>query len=362
MKKVLIIVGILIALLIIGCISCLAIYNSKLGPVSSNNMIIEIEIKPGSTYYSISSLLYNNKLIKSELAYKIYLKQHAPSKPLVAGIYNLSGNMGVKKIIEVLSNGPAIIDKEIDRVSITFREGLNMRAIAKIIADNTKNTVDDVFALVNDRDYLQKLIEEYWFIDEIILNEKIYYPLEGYLFPNTYRFKDETVTVAEIFTKMLNEMEKKLEPYKEDIAKSKYSVHELLTLASLIELEAGNANDRAGVSGVFYNRLNAKWSLGSDVTTYYAERIDDWKYSLTNKELLNCSNAYNTRCPSYIGLPIGPIANPGIESIEATMRPSSHKYYYFVADCKGKTYLRATYAEHLQKIAELKREGNWCET
>lgn len=362
MKKILIVITIFLTVIVVAYISCLAIYKANLGPVSSNDKIIEIEVKAGSTYYSISSLLYENKLIKSELAYKIYLKQHAPSKPLKAGIYHLSQNMGVKKIVEVLSSEPAVIDKEIDRVSITFREGLNMRAVAKLIADNTNNTVEDVFELLQDQEYLQELIEEYWFIDESILNDKLYYPLEGYLFPNTYRFKDETVTVAEIFSKMLNEMGKQLDPYKDDIAKSKYSVHELLTLASIIELEAGNADDRAGVSGVFYNRLNAKWSLGSDVTTYYAERIDDWKYSLTNKELMNCSNGYNTRCPNYIGLPIGPISNPGIESIKATIRPSSHQYYYFVADCKGKTYLRVTYAEHQQKIAELKREGNWCES
>ena len=132
-----------------------------------------------------------------------------------------------------------------------------------------------------------------------------------------------------------------------------------MTLASIIELEAGNA-DRKDVAGVFYNRLDANWTLGSDVTTYYGSKIDDFSYSLTKNELNDCSNKYNTRCNKNAGLPVGPISNPGKVSIEATINPNSHDYYYFVADCKGKTYLTKNSSEHANIINKLKNENNWC--
>ena len=93
---------------------------------------------------------------------------------------------------------------------------------------------------------------------------------------------------------MLDKMNTELTKYKEDIEKSNYTVHELLTLASIVELEAGNASDRGDVAGVFNNRVKNNWTLGSDVTTYYALKIDDFTYSLTNTELATC-NKYNTR-------------------------------------------------------------------
>ena len=139
---------------------------------------------------------------------------------------------------------------------------------------------------------------------------------------------------------MLDEMGEQLDKYKDIIDKSDFSVHEILTMASIVELEGASADDRAGVAGVFYNRINDGWSLGSDVTTYYFLKIDDFKQSLNgNKNLYTCDNAYNTRCTSFTGLTVGPISNPGSESIEATINYDKHNYYYFVADCKGKTYL-----------------------
>ena len=161
---------------------------------------------------------------------------------------------------------------------------------------------------------------------------------------------------------MLDEMDKKLSKYKDAINKSDLSVHEIITLASVVELEGAKATDRKGVAGVFYNRLasSAYPTLGSDATTYYASKIDDWSYSLTYKELNDCKNKYNTRCSSNTGLPIGPICNPGIESIEATINPDKHEYYYFVADCNGKVYLTKNSTEHNNIINKLKKEDNWC--
>ena len=155
--------------------------------------------------------------------------------------------------------------------------------------------------------------------------------------------------------------DKALEKYRKTIESSEYSIHEMLTLASIVELEGASASDRASVAGVFYNRLKDGWSLGSDVTTYYYLKIDDFKQTLNgNKNLLTCDNAYNTRCVSFIGLPVGPICSAGLESIEGTINYREHDDYYFVADCKGKTYLSKNSTEHYNTINRLKREGNWC--
>ena len=234
-----------------------------------------------------------------------------------------------------------------------------MRWIAKTIAEKTNNTEEDIYNLLKDKTYLNELINEYWFIDNSILNGNIYYSLEGYLYPNTYNFKDKNVTVKEIFKVMLDETNKQIEPYKQNIVSSKYSYHQLLTLASIIELEALKENDRYMVSSVFYNRLNIKMPLGSDVTTYYAAKVDMSERDLYAAEL-NAVNAYNTRSAAMAGkLPIGPICNPSIVSIKAAINPSKSNYYFFVADKYGKIYYTKTNAEHEQLIARLKSEGKW---
>lgn len=192
-----------------------------------------------------------------------------------------------------------------------------------------------------------------------ILNTNIYYSLEGYLYPNTYNFKNKDVTVKEIFKVMLDEMEKQITPYKDNIIASQYNFHNLLTLASIIELEALNEPDRAYVSSVFYNRLKVGMQLGSDVTTYYGSKVDMAERDLYVTEI-NDVNAYNTRVSAMAGkLPVGPICNPSISSISAAVKPANTEYYFFVADNKGKVYFTKTNAEHEQTIATLKRQGLW---
>lgn len=334
----------------------LSFYRFELSPVSTSNEDKVITVESGSTVNSIAKMLKKNNLIRSKNAFKIYARLNNKNN-LQAGTYKLSESMSTKQIISVIEEGK-IYNK--DEIKITFKEGKNIRYIAKTIALNTINNESDVYALVKDNDYLNELIEKYWFINSEIKQQNIYYSLEGYLFPETYYFDNKNVTVKEIFTSMLDEMDKRITPLKEDIEKSKLSIHELLTLSSIVELEGASANDRKEVAGVFYNRLNNKWTLGSDVTTYYASRIDDWSTSLTYKELDDCSNWYNTRCKTYIGLPVGPIANSSLESIEAVIHPKEHDYFYFVADCKGEVYLTKNETEHINIINKLKRDDNWC--
>lgn len=355
MKKYTYLAGFLVAffaiIIVVGC----TIYKINIGPVSKNSELKQIEINDGDTYLSIAGKLKENNLIRSEFFYKLYIKLVKPSN-LEKGKYSLSENMGVEKIVEIFENGS---DVNTDNISITFVEGKNMRSLAHVIEENTNNTEDDVYALLADSAYLDTLINKYWFLTDEIKNPNIYYSLEGYLFPDTYQFRDKDVTVKEIFETLLDELDKKLTPYKTDIENSPYTVHQLLTLASIVELEGVNKADRFDVAGVFYNRLNDGWSLGSDVTTYYAIKVDMSERDLYKLEIDAC-NYYNTRPNCMAGkLPISPICNPSIESIEAAIKPHSHNYYFFVADKNKKTYFTTTNAEHVNTIEALKSQGLW---
>ena len=333
------------------------IYNGQLQAVGTGDKKVEFVVEDNETYISLASKLKNMNLIRSELAYKIYLKLNPLSlKSLKKGKYYLSENMSVKEIVETLgtkSNSTA------ETVNITIKEGKNMRYIANLIEENTENTAEEVFSLLKNEEYLDKLINDYWFLTDDIKNEKIYYSLEGYLFPDTYNILKND-SIENIFKKMLDNMQLKIEPYREDIENSNYSIHQLITLASIVELEGASSLDRAGVAGVFYNRLKDGWSLGSDVTTYYAEKIDDWSQKLTLNELNKC-NAYNTRGTCFTGLPVGPICNPGLSSLASVFEPENHDNYYFVADCNGKTYLNKNESGHNKTIKELRASNLWCD-
>ena len=332
------------------------IYNYSISSVSNKSEEVIFEVQEGSTYSSLVNDLKEQNLIRSELFYKIYIKLNNPNL-LQAGTYKLNRNMNLKELISVLGKGSTTSK---DNINITFKEGINMRSIVKQIVNNTEISEEEIYNKLKDENYLNKIIKKYWFLDEVIKNNKIYYSLEGYLFPDTYEVNRKG-NIEEIFNVMLNNMERKLEPYKEDILKSEYSVHEILTLASIIEMEAANSNDRVGVAGVFYNRLNSGWSLGSDVTTYYGIKVDVSERDLYQTEI-DTYNDYNTRHNKMAGkLPISPICIPSIESIKSSINPTKHNYYYFVADKNKKTYFFKTYNEHVSKISELKRNGLWYE-
>ena len=352
MKKKILVVFIIIIALLVGCV---AYYKSNLKAVSSNSEEVEFMVDSGSTYYSVISKLAKEKLIRSELCFKIYIKLNKVNK-IEAGTYKLNRNMSVKDIVEVFSKGNTYNP---DAIVITFKEGKNMRAVARTIAEYTDNREDSVYTLLKDTEYLKKLIEKYWFLTDEILNKNIYYSLEGYLYPNTYEFKNKSVTVKEIFETLLDETDKKLTPDKDDLLNNKYTIHELITLASIVELEGGNSDDREGVAAVFYNRLNAGWALGSDVTTYYAIKVDMNERDLYSSEI-NDQNYYNTRSNFLAGkLPVGPICSPSVNSIKAVLYPKKSEYYYFVADKNGKTYFSKTYEEHKQIRSDLIEAGLW---
>ena len=285
---------------------------------------------------------------------KIYTKINNINN-LKAGKYNLNRSEDLSKIIEHLVNG----DVTDDTVKITFIEGKNIRWIAKTIADKTVNTEEDVFNLLEDEEYIDSLIDKYWFITDEIKDSRIYYALEGYILPDTYTFENKEVSVKTIFNIILNFTDKYLSTYKEQIEKNNLTVHQILTIASMAELEGKSTEDRAEIVGVFFNRIKEKMSLGSDVTTYYAFKVDMGERDLTAKEL-NTENAYNTRGPNMIGkIPIGPICNPSKSAIQATLEYKTTDALYFVADKNGKVYFTKSNSEHNKKIQELKDKGLW---
>lgn len=341
-----------IVLILLMVLIFLGVYVFETSSVGGNKAI-DFEVEKGDNYYTISSKLKEKDLIKSEFFYKIFLKLNRPGK-LVLGEYELNKNMSVKKIVNTLSDEKNLKDTS---VKLTFKEGTSVSRFADVLASQTDISKEDFLNKINDEEFINTLISEYWFITDEVKNKDIYYALEGYLYPDTYIFEKHELTVENIIKTILNNTDKKLSSLKGDIEKSSYSVHQLLTLASLIELEAGTLEDRAMVSGVFYNRLNNGWTLGSDVTTYYSAK-KAMTETLTKADLDAC-NGYNTRCATMKGLPVGPIDNPGISSIKAAVNPTNTDYYYFVADSNKKVYFTKNANEHAAIIAKLKKEGKW---
>ncbi len=343
------------ALILSVFIFCYAFFQYNLGAPSQDATEKIVEIEPGSIK-EISNNLYKEGLIKSKIAFILYSKISGKSN-LKAATYTLSKNMGTKKIINILYAGKG---KNSNQISITFNEGWNMRRIAKTISQYTNHTEEELYNTLNDQDYMRKLIDRYWFLTDDILNQEIYYSLEGYLYPNTYYFSSKEVKIDEIIEVMLEEMGEKLSSIKDKMEAKSQSIHEIITMASIVELEGTTLEDRKGIASVFQNRLNEKMNLGSDVTTYYGAKVDIGERDLYASELTEC-NFYNTRCASFTKLPVSPICNPSIDSINAVLDLEETDYYYFVADKNKKIYFSKNLKEHNSTISQLKRDGLWYE-
>ncbi len=347
------IAAIILVILGITILSLCTIYNINIKAVDKNDdSKIEIVIPQGTSKKEVGNILEENGLIRSSTFFSIYIKLF-DTKDFKASTYYLSKNMDLKEIINVLENGNSYNPNQI---AITFKEGINIRKLATLIQDNTNNSYDDVIDTLNDKEYLDELIEKYWFITDSIKNDKLYYSLEGYLFPDTYYFSNKSVTVKEIIEKMLDKMEKVLEEYKDEIENSSLSIHEILTLASIIEKE-GKTQDFAMISSVFYNRLKLKMALGSCATAYYGMGMDFDEVGIATSEMMSNINDYNT----YIltSLPIGPISLPGLNAIVAAIKPDESDNLYFLSDNEGVTYFFKTLQEQTAKKNELIQSGKW---
>lgn len=346
------IISFIIAIIAIIILS-VCFYNYMLTPVDKNdNKKISFVVKTGESKKTIIQNLKTANLIKDDKAAYVYIALN--NKILFkAGTFTLQRNMGTKEIFNTLDSGKT---KEQNGINVTLKEGKTYTSYISLISKKTKLSEDKFNNLLKDKKYLQTLIDKYWFLTNDILNEKLYYALEGYLFPDTYNFA-VNAKEEDVINTILDNTKVKLDEYKKEMENNNLTIHKIMTLASIVELEGKENSDRAGIARVFLNRIESNMTLGSDVTTYYAAK-KSFKEDLTTVEL-NACNSYNTRGSCFKGLPVGPVSNPGITAIEAAISPEENDYLFFVSDKKGKIYFSKTNAEHEQQVAALKNSGDW---
>ena len=267
-KIILIVVIAIIAVMMITGIIFLNIYNNALSPVAKKGerKDIKLLVEKGDTVKEIAKLLKEKGAIKDENIFNLYTRISGKSA-FKQGRYKFNTENDVKTIVEKLVKGD--VNKE--EIKLQLLEGKTIKDLAEVVAKVTTNTKEQFLAKMKDKDYIKKLSEKYWFIDyDTVTKEGIYYPLEGYLFPDTYIFDNKEVSIETIIDAMLKQTEKKIAEYKNIQGEKKLTIHEVLTLASIIELEAGTSStkseektlsDREVVAKIFMNRLNKKMSL-----------------------------------------------------------------------------------------------------
>lgn len=313
---------------------------------------IKVIIEPGIGSRGIAERLKEEGLIRNANFFVLYVKLTGETT-LKAATYTLSPSMSVKQIVARLKGNQA----DSTDVQVTIKEGLNMVQLASLIEEKLGLSSSDFLTKMKDRTYVTSLVKHYWFLTNEVLDSEIYYPLEGYLFPDTYSFAKE-VTIEQFVTTLLNQTDKVLKNYQQQIEQSGSTYHQILTLSSIVELEGVSRENRELIASVFYNRLAAGWSLGSDVTTCYGAQVS--LKECNDSINFNEKNPYNTRNSSMAGkLPIGPICNPSKESMESVLAKRKSDYYYFVADKNKQVYFTKNEREHNQMIQTIKQRGDW---
>lgn len=340
-KKVL-----LVFLLLIG-VAIFAVYRfwqNGVNPVAeSNEEIIEIEVPLGSNRKQIGNILEDNDLINSFLIYNIYTRLNEESN-FQAGTYQMSQAMSLEEIVDYLNDGGVPIKPE-PIANLSIPEGINIEQIANRFEEYTEFSSEKFMELMADEDFIEQMAEKYpeLLTDALEASAQTRYTLEGYLFPATYEFFEET-TLKEIIGEMLSRTNQVLAPYYTDISNGDLNVHEILTLASYIEREGTTTEDRGLISGVFYNRIELGMPLQTDLSVIYA--LGEHKEHVTLADL-KVDSPYNTYM--YKGLGAGPINSPSESAIVASLNPKETDYVYFLADLEtGKVYFAKTYDEHLE--------------
>ena len=316
-------------------------YQNNLKAVSSNSNEIVFTIEQGDTVNNIVDRLEKENIIKNKMVTLIYAKLNNLTN-IKMGTYILDNSWDTDKILTYLNSSTTALT---NTVSITFIEGDWAKHIATKISENTNVSYDELIALWNDEAYVRSLQQDYPFITDEIFNSETRCLLEGYLSPNTYEFYKETNSY-DVTKTILNQTLKVYNKYKEQMKNSELSIHEIYTLASIVQYEASNVDDMKMIAQVFYNRLAINMPLQSSVTVCYAldiEKDDDWIKCEVNP---NYDSLYNTY--KYNGLPPGPILNPGESAIDAVLNPEYNEYYYFMADVygDGTVYYAKTLDEH----------------
>lgn len=336
-----------IAGITIGVLALVFFYFNGQGAVSSKSEEVVVEIS-GSTS-SVLNQLDKAGLLKSKTVASIYTKFNSYS--FKANVYVLNKNMDLKKILTILEG-----DKDyISAAKITILDGYRIPECAQQVAKGLEIDSTEVLEKWTNKEYLQTLVEKYWFLDESILSADIMFPLEGYFGPETYVITSKKTSIEDVTKMMLDQMDRNLSTYKDKISNfmisgNKVSMHQFLSLASVVQCESsGQKEDQAKIAGVFMNRLEKPMRLQSDVTVNYANQI---KTVAVTYNHLSVDSKYNTY--KYEGLPVGPISTVSTNIIEACLNYQKTDNLFFFALKDGSVIYSKTYEEHQQVVKENK--------
>ena len=276
-------------------------------PVDANAKEKILIILPGQNITQISTNLQEIGVITSPIKFKILSRLMRLDKKLKPGEYAVSASMSPNTILDKILNGRTILYR------VTVPEGYNLSQISTVIAKSNLRIYNEFYQSASDPVLTRQLgVDADTF--------------EGYLFPDTYFFS-KGVTSRKIIQAMLGRFQSVFtKEWKNQAKKLGFSIHQIVTLASIIEKETGVPDERPVISSVFHNRLKKEMPLESDPTVIYS--INDFDGNIT-REHLNEQTPYNTYKIS--GLPPGPIANPGKKALEAALFPADTPYLYFVS-------------------------------
>lgn len=325
-KKLLIIgaiVAVVVAALIIGgVIGVRNYYTRNLEPVSTSQTAVTVTIPTGSTVDDIADILKENGLIRNKRAFAQYVRSQGVQNQLQAGTYSLRPSQSVQEIADILTGGNIV------KNLFTILPGQRIDQIksSMINAGFDAQEVEAAFNpdLYRDHPALVDLPEGA--------------SLEGYLYPESFQKTAETQPQT-IVRQSLDEMQRHLTPeLRASFVANGLTVHQGITLASMVEQEVSKESDKPQVAQVFLSRLKLGMLLGSDVTAFYGATINNQAPSV------NYDSVYNTRLRA--GLPPGPISNVSEASLQAVAHPAGTDWLFFVAGDDGITYFSRTNAEH----------------
>ncbi len=318
--------------LAVGCGFRDSIAEVLLSPEEEDYSEVVLTILPGSTTDQIADQLRDAGVIRSALAFRLRARQSGLDGSFQAGQHVLRKNMTVDEAVEALQTA------EVHERILTLIEGWRREEIAAYLLSQSVLNASEFLALTDGdayrRDFLAQRPESA--------------SLEGYLFPDTYRIEPETTT-GQFIESLLNQFGGKIGgTVGEGFQSNGLTVHQAVTLAAIIEREAQVAAERPIIASVFYNRLRIDMPLGADPTIQYALGYQEtegrwWKKALTYDDLKIVS-PYNTYV--HVGLPPGPICNPGLASLQAVAAPAVTDYYFFVAVGDGSHVFSRTFEEH----------------
>ncbi len=289
-----------------------------------------ITIDKGSSITRVSKILEREGVIKSSEFFKIAYKLYFRGRVINAGDFKFDKPLSIIDVLKKLISEYGIL------VSFTIKEGDSIFDIAERLEKNS---------IFKKKYFLNFVRENTYFISDLAPRAK---SLEGYLYPDTYKFS-KGIGIRKLVSIFVENFRKNFFPVWNKRPKSyMFTINETVTLASLIEKETSSKRERSIISSVFHNRLKKGMLLQCDPTFIYALKLDGvWRGKIGYKEI-KYNSPYNTYL--YKGLPPGPIANPGIESIKAAIYPKLTKYLYFVSKNDGTHYFSKTLKEHNRAV------------